>query len=81
MGARARRPFVAYGFRTTHEALQAESILKGAGLSVVPIPTPSVLGELCGIAMRVPPEQAEAAEKALLAGGVSPEASTTIEDF
>lgn len=80
MSPRPRRPFVVFGFRTTHEALDAEAVLRRAALDVVPVPTPAVLGELCGIAMRVPPEQADPAEEALRAAGLVPESAARIED-
>ncbi len=80
MSPRERKPFVVFGFRTTHEALDAEAALKRAALDVVPVPTPAVLGELCGIAMRVPPEQASRAQEVLLEAGITPQSSARIDD-
>lgn len=81
MSAREKRLYVVFGFGTTHDALGAEEILKRAGLPVVPIPTPPVLGALCGIAMRVPPEFEAQAREQLEAADLNPETSAEIEDF
>lgn len=66
------RRFVVFGFATTHDALAAEALLKHAGLDAVPIPAPRSVKALCGIAMRLPSEQATHAEKLMAAGGVRP---------
>ncbi len=70
MSARDPRPFVVYTFETTHEALAAEKVIESAGLQVTPIPTPKKIAALCGIAMRVVPEDAERAEGAMVTLGV-----------
>ncbi|MRR12050.1 DUF3343 domain-containing protein, partial [bacterium] len=62
-----RAPFVVLGFRTTHAALEAESVLRRAGLDVVPVPTPRGIGHSSGIAMRIPPGQVSLALDALAA--------------
>lgn len=80
MSPREPRPFVVFGFRTTHEALEAEHVLKSAGMGVVPVPTPAVLGELCGIALRLEPEQADPARAVLAAAGITPEAAGEVLD-
>lgn len=74
------RPFVAFGFKTTHEALAAERVLTDAGLDVVPIPSPASFGALCGIAMRVPPVQEASALEALAHADIRPERTASIED-
>ncbi len=74
------RPFVVLGFRTTHEALAAESALMSSGVDVVPIPPPHSLGSLCGIAMRIPPEQEPKALLALTQAGIEPQMRAQIED-
>ncbi len=76
-----RRPFVVFAFDSTHVALDAEEALKAAALQVVPIPAPSTLGALCGLAMRLPPEQADRAREVLLSKGIEPRAEGTIEDI
>ena len=78
---RELRPFLVFAFDSTHVALDAEDALKRAGLSVVPIPTPAVLGELCGLAMRVPPDQGRKARSALADAGICARAETVIEDL
>jgi hypothetical protein len=77
---RTPRPFAVFGFETTHDALVAEEILRARGLDAVPIPTPRVLGVLCGIALRVPHLQAEEARLALGAAGLAGVSETAIED-
>jgi len=74
------RTFVVLGFRTTHEALEAESALLASGIDAVPIPSPKGFGALCGIAMRVPPDQEPAALESLLGAGIEPKARVMIED-
>jgi hypothetical protein len=49
-------------------------------VDVVPIPAPPAIGALCGIALRVPPEQAPRAEKYLVRGGIRVVGTTLIED-
>ena len=78
---RPLRSFVVFAFESTHAALEAEDVLKAEGLAVVPIPTPAALGSLCGLAMRVPPEQADRARAALVDRGVLPCAETVIDDL
>lgn len=73
-------PFVLYSFASTHEALDAEALLKDMGLDVVPVPAPRTLAGMCGIALRVPPEQAVSADRFLANGGVPPAARTEVED-
>ena len=81
MSAEPRR-FVAYGFASVHDALAAESALASAGVAVVVIPSPRVLGELCGIALRVEPAcGAEAAGQSLDVAGLPPRASAEIDDI
>jgi len=74
------RTFVVLGFASTHDALDAEALLEDLGIDVVPIPAPAAVGALCGIALRVPPEQEERAREYLERGGISIAGSTTIED-
>jgi hypothetical protein len=76
----AARPFVVYGYASVHDALCAESVLKGAGLAVTPVPSPKELGELCGIALRVDPSDADHAERLLRSAGMEPKVRAEIED-
>jgi hypothetical protein len=74
------RRFVALGFASVHDAMAAESALKTAGVSVTAIPSPRALGELCGIALRIAPQDVEAAEAVLAQAGVPPRVSAEIHD-
>jgi hypothetical protein len=78
--ARTPRPFVVYGFATTHDALAAETAIKDASLSVTPIPAPRELGSLCGIALRVEPVVTPSVEAALAAAGLRWTARAEIAD-
>lgn len=76
-----RRDFVAFGFGSVHDTLRAEDALRASGVPAVTIPTPKELGELCGIALRVLPEDAAAAEAALARAGATARARVEISDF
>lgn len=78
--SRSARLFVVYGFSSVHDALGAESVLKGVGLAVTPVPSPKELGELCGIALRVDPADADRAERLLKSAGMGPKVRAEIED-
>jgi len=80
VSAEARR-FIAYGFASVHDAMAAESALKTAGVAVVAIPSPSALGELCGIALRVAPSDADAATAVLRRAGLPPLARAEFDDI
>jgi hypothetical protein len=75
------RPFVVYGFASVHDTLAAEAALKAAGVTAVAIPSPRELGELCGIAMRVDPADAAAAEQVLASSGLPPWSRVQIDDL
>jgi ribosomal protein L7Ae-like RNA K-turn-binding protein len=76
-----RRTFVAFGFASVHDTLLAEDALRSAGVPSVTIPSPKELGELCGIALRVLPDDADAAESVLVSSGASARARAEISDF
>lgn len=76
----ALRDYVVFGFSSTHDALAAETALKTEGVAFRVVPTPQGMGELCGIALRVLPEDEEAAKAAMDAHGVSWTATVTVED-
>ena len=80
MSARAARAFAVLGFDSTHDALDAESLLVGEGLAVIPIPAPKAIGSLCGIALRLPLEQGDRAREVLASGGITVASSCVIED-
>ncbi|MDH4140660.1 MAG: DUF3343 domain-containing protein [Coriobacteriia bacterium] len=78
---RERKVFRVFGFATTHDALKAEKALAESGIAAVPIPTPSVLGAACGIAMRVAPQNESRARSTLADRGILVQAEADIEDF
>lgn len=81
MTAGETRPFIVYGFESTHAALAAEGLLKDLGIDVVPVPAPKSIGRLCGIALRVEPAQAARAEELLANAGMEPNARVEVEDL
>jgi ribosomal protein L7Ae-like RNA K-turn-binding protein len=81
VSVRGPRPFVVYGFESTHAALAAEALLKDLGVPVVPVPAPKSIGRLCGIALRVEPADAARAEHLLANAGMEPNARVEIEDI
>lgn len=76
----AREEFAVFGFSGTHEAIRAEDILLAASIDVALIPTPKVLGSLCGFAVRVPVKERDAAYGALLAAALEPAGEAAISD-
>jgi hypothetical protein len=77
---RQLRPFVLLGFPTTHDALDAESLLGDLGIAVIPIPTPQSIGALCGIALRLDPADEARATAYLESAGIAISARAQIED-
>jgi hypothetical protein len=78
---RPLKPFVVFAFDSTRIALAAESALMEAGLTVRPMPLPPQRGGLCGIALRLPPEEERAALAALEERSIRIAARDEIEDF
>jgi len=72
--------FTLFGFVSTHDALAAEALLKDMGVDVVPVPAPKSLGQLCGIALRVLPEESERASDLLEAAGIEVSAVGEVMD-
>jgi transposase len=72
--------FTVFGFETTHDAMRAERVLEEAGVPVVLIPTPKVLGTLCGLAARVPRESATECAHALEGARVRVSATLEMDD-
>jgi ribosomal protein L7Ae-like RNA K-turn-binding protein len=68
------------GFTSTHDALDAEALLEDMGVDVVPIPTPKSIGALCGIALRLEPDQLERAMRYLDRAGIEVAGTASIED-
>ena len=77
---RTPQPFVVLGFPTTHDALDAESLLGDLGIDVMPIPTPKSIGALCGIALRLAPSDEARATAYLCNAGITISARAEIED-
>ncbi len=74
------RPFVVFAFGSTHESLAAEEALLDAGLTVKVMPLPRTRGSLCGIALRLIPEERHAAHAELAKHGIMVAAEDEIED-
>jgi len=77
---RIPREFAAFGFESTHEALDAEQLLGDLGIEVVPMPAPKTLGSRCGIALRIELADEERAVGYLDAAGIVINARGRIED-
>lgn len=76
----APRPFVVLGFASTHDALDAESLMGDMGIEVVPIPAPKVVGSLCGIALRIEPADETRAVGYLEGASIAVATRADIED-
>ena len=77
---REKRPFVALGFASTHDALDAETLLADMGIDVVPIPAPQSISAGCGMALRLTPDEEARAEKYLSGAGIVIRARVDILD-
>ncbi len=71
MSTSHQRPYVVFGFETTHDALTAESVLASAGVLLTVMPTPKILGALCGISLRVAEDDAPDTERRLTEAGIA----------
>lgn len=78
--SRTPREFAAFGFESTHEALDAEQLLGDLGIDVVPMPAPKTLGSRCGIALRIELGDEDRAASYLDAAGIQVKARGRIED-
>lgn len=76
----ALKPFVVFAFGSTHESLAAEEALLDAGFAVKVMPLPRARGSLCGIALRLAPEDQHAAHSELAKHGIFVAAQDEIED-
>ncbi len=77
---REPRTFAALGFRSTHDALDAEALLGDLGIDVVPIPAPKTVGTQCGIALRLELADEDRAVTYLGAAGINVAARVQLED-
>lgn len=75
-----QRAFAVLGFQSTHDALDAETLLGDLGIEVVPIPAPQVIGAHCGIALRLEVSDEAQAVTYLGAAGIDIVARVVIED-
>ena len=73
--------FVVFGFPTTHDALDAETLLGDLGIDVVPIPTPKSISAHCGIALRLRLADESRAAGYLENAGITVSTLAEIEDF
>jgi hypothetical protein len=78
--SRELRPFVVFGFASTHDALEAEARLGETGVDCVPIPTPKAVRAGCGIALRLLPHDESRAAEALEEAGIKVTIRADIED-
>ena len=78
---RGPRHFTVLGFGSTHDALDAEALLGDLGIAVTPIPTPKTLGSLCGIALRIDPDDEDRARRYLEGAGISITSTVEIDDL
>lgn len=76
----SERDYAVFGFATTHDALAAEAALVGSGVTLTVMPTPKALGALCGIALRVPAEDAAWATGIMAEARITPSGSITMLD-
>ena len=77
---RETRQFTVFGFASTHDALDAETLLGDLGIEAVPIPAPKILGELCGIALRIEPADEARARRYLEGACLAIKSQVEVED-
>jgi hypothetical protein len=77
---REPRIFAVLGFESTHDALDAETLIGDLGIEVVPIPAPKSIGAHCGIALRIEIPDEDRALGYLDAAGIEVTARARIED-
>jgi len=65
---------------TTSHAIQAERVLKRAGLAVKLVPTPRHLSSDCGSAVRIAADDRERGERALNEAGVPIDRIAVLDD-
>jgi hypothetical protein len=81
MSIRSRRTFAVLGFLSTHDALDAEEALLDTGLDVVVIPSVKSIDSLCGLALRLEPDELDTALLRLEEAGIEVSAKGEIEDI
>ena len=78
--SRVPRTFAVLGFESTHDALDAETLLGDLGIDVVPIPAPKTIGAHCGIALRIEIDDEPRADAYLEAAGIVVSARARMDD-
>ena len=73
--------FVVLAFGSTRESLAAEATLASAGITIKVMPLPPHRGRLCGIALRVRPDDESPAIEVLARRGIEVMARDEIEDY
>ena len=76
-----KREFVVFGFISTYLALDAETLLDDMVIDVVAIPAPASISALCGLAMRVPADEAERSAQYLNNAEIPISAQVAMEDY
>jgi hypothetical protein len=80
--SREPRPFVVLGFLSTHDTLDAESLLDDLGMDVTPMPAPKSVGApLCGLVLRLEPDDEMRALEYLERSGIQVVARGEILDI
>lgn len=74
------RRFAVLGFASTHDAIQAERLIRSGTADAVLIPAPGALGSLCGLALRVPVAEQETVAALLAERGITPTGAIEIDD-
>jgi hypothetical protein len=77
---REPKTYAVLGFASTHDALDAETLLGDLGIEVVPIPVPKTIGSHCGIALRLEVADEERSVAYLDAAGIAVGARVHIQD-
>lgn len=78
--SRVPREFAVLAFHSTHDALDAESLLGDLGVEVVPIPAPAAVRGGCGIALRLEVTDEKRAVGYLEAAGITIRAQAHMQD-
>jgi hypothetical protein len=78
--SRDPREFAVFAFHSTHDALDAETLLQDMGVEVVPIPAPAAVSGGCGIALRLEVTDEQRAQGYLEASQIRIRAQAHMQD-
>lgn len=81
IGSRLLRPFVVLAFGSTRESIAAEEALLSAAVPYRAMPLPPQRDGLCGIALRLEPDDETRGVEAIAAQGIRVLARDEIDDF